>query len=118
MGGGWVDWGGEGHGCVEGCPIHASTCMCTHTHKHTHTHTHMHIHVVNMINMNASMGQPFAISIHVYMSVHACASMHMHVHMCGDTTMPPDTPTHLSLPRAAGSPKHQNSINLELIKIF
>ena len=32
--------------------------------------------------------------------------------------MPPDTPTHLPLPRAAGSPKHQNSISLELIKIF
>ena len=63
--------------------------------------------------------QPFAISIHVYMCVHACVYMHMHVHMCGDTPMPPDThPPTCSLPRAAGSPKDQNSISLELIKII
>ena len=62
--------------------------------------------------------RPFAI---LYMCVCACACMH--VHACGDTTpcpqIPPDTPPPTCpLPRAAGSPKHQISITLELIEII
>ena len=67
--------------------------------------------------------QPFAISIHVYMCVCACACMRVHVHVWGDTppcpqmplTPPPPT---CPLPRAAGSPKQQNSISPELIEII
>ena len=48
-----------------------------------------------------------------------CAYVHMHVYLCGGhpPTTPhphPSTPT----PRGAGSPKHQNSISLELIEII
>ena len=46
--------------------------------------------------------------------------MHVCVHMCGGT--PPNHPlppyTHPPTPRATGSPNHQNSISLELIKII
>ena len=50
----------------------------------------------------------------------ACACKHVHVHVCGDTRpcpqMPP--PPTCPLPRATGSPKHQNSISPELIEII
>ena len=63
--------------------------------------------------------QPFAISVHV--CVHAC--MHVHacvcVYMCRGTPHPSiPTSTHPPPPRAAGSPKHPNSISLELIEIL
>ena len=78
-----------------------------------HVHMHAHMHVVSMINMDASMS--VAICKFLYMYTCVC----MHVHMCGDTVtctqMPPPT---CPLPRAAGSPKHQNSISLELIEII
>ena len=51
------------------------------------------------------------------MRVCAC----VHVHMCEGhpSNHPPPTSTHTPpTPRAAGSPKHQNSISLELIKII
>ena len=51
--------------------------------------------------------------------VRACACMCMHVHMCGDNPYPPDPqPPTCPLSRATGSPKHQNSITLELIEII
>ena len=91
--------------------------LCTCMYAHTHTPTCM----LNMINIDASMLTAicnFYTCIHV--CVHVC--MHVHVHMCRDIphaskclqTPPPTCP----LPRTAGNPKHQNSISLELIKIF
>ena len=60
---------------------------------------------------------PFAISIHVYMCVHVCVCVH--VHMCGDTPHGPrQPPPACPIPRATGSPKYQNSMSLELIKII
>ena len=59
-----------------------------------------------------------------YICIHVCACVCMHAHGCGDTTHAhPDAlrhrPTRPSpIPRAAGSPKHQNSISLELIEIM
>ena len=103
-GGGWVDGGGGGHGCVGGCPMHA--CM------HTHTHTHMHMHVKHA--KHAKHG-----CLHVgghlqFLYMYKCAC----VCMCVETPpMPPDAPpSTCPLPRAAGSPKHQNSISPELIE--
>ena len=86
-------WGGVP--CMHEC-MHACTCM------------------LNMLNMDASMLAAICNSIHV------CVCMCMHAHACGDTpTMPPDTPSPTCpLPRAAGSPKHQISITLELIEII
>ena len=56
---------------------------------------------------------------HACMHIDAHTYMCMHVHMCGDI---PHAPRHPSptcpLPRVAVSTKHQNSISLELIKIF
>ena len=92
---------------------------CTYTHTHMCTHTHTRTCMLNMLNMDAFMLVAFAIP---YMCVCACACVRMCVHACGDTPMPPDTPRHppptCPLPRAAGSPKHQISITLELIKII
>ena len=85
-------WGGGGYGYVGEYPMHAHMYAC------------MHARMLNMLNMDASMLAAIAISIHVYM----CMCVHMHVR----------TPTHLSLPRAAGSPKQQNSISPELIEII
>ena len=66
--------------------------------------------------------RPFAISIHVYMCVCVCACMHVHVCVGGTPPDAPRCPWHppptCPLPRAAGSPKQQNSISPELIEII
>ena len=92
------------------------TYACTRTDAHTHACTCM----LNMLNMDASMLAAICNSIHVCVCVcvcaHACACMWGHP-PCPQ--IPPDTPPPTCpLPRAAGSPKHQISITLELIKIF
>ena len=52
------------------------------------------------------------------MCVHACVCMH--VHMCRVHSQPPPTTPYIHTPtptpRAAGSPKHQNSISPQLIE--
>ena len=104
-------WGGWMRvGVVRGC----TPPMCTHMHVHAHTHAY---DIIGNSQGFPQWGQPFAWNYHVYhacvcMRVHAC--MHMHVHMCGGH--PPTTPTPIL--RTAGSPKHQNSISLELIEII
>ena len=97
-------WGGVSHACM-----------------HTCTHMHAHICMLNMLNMDASMSAAicnFYTCINVCVCV--CMCMHMHVHVCGNTCpcpqMPP--PSTCPLPRAAGNPKHQNSISPELIEII
>ena len=56
------------------------------------------------------------------MCVCACACMRVHVRVWGDTPHAPRCPWHppstCPLPRAAGSPKQQNSISPELIEII
>ena len=103
-GGRWVDGGGGMYGCVGGV-----TCM--------HSRMHACTCMLNMLNMDASM------LVAICNSKHVCVCMCMHVHACGDTPpypqIPPDTPPpYCPLPRAAGSPKHQISITLELIEII
>ena len=101
-GGRWVDGGGDGYGCVGGCPMH--------THMHMHAHTHMHVkHVVNMVNMDASMSAAICnfytcINVYVCMCGHACAC----ACVGGHPPMPPDAllPT-CPLPRAAQNTKIQ-----------
>ena len=95
----WVD--------MWGCPMyfaHAYMYACT------HTCTCM----LNMINMDASM---LAAICNFYKCIHVPVCMYMHAHACayvwGHTPIPPDAPIPTCpLPRAAGSPKHQNSISL------
>ena len=113
-GGRWVDGGGVRYGCVGGV-------LCTHACMHMQRHTHTSM--LNMINMDASMLVAICnFYTCIYVRVHVCACMCMHVCACGNTphaprcpqTPPPTCP----LPRATGSPNHQNSISLELIEIF
>ena len=110
---------GVGGGCiwvgvVRGCP-------------HTHAHACMHMCMYDIIGNSQGFpqwGRPLAWDYHVY---HACMCMRvracMHAHACAHvwghppTTLHPHWPTPPP-PRAAGSPNHQNSITLELIKII
>ena len=105
---GWMGVGG--YGCVEGCPMHA------HMHMHVHTCMHACTCMLNMLNIDASM---LAAICNFYTCIYVCVCMCVHACACGDTPHasrhpPPTCP----LPRAAGSPKHQNSISPELIKII
>ena len=112
-------WGGGGHGCVGGVTCtHAHTCMQTHTHMHARTHARTCM--LNMINMDASMLAAICnFYTCVYVRVHASTCMCMCVVTPPPPRSPPDTPPPTCpLPRATGSPKHQNSISLELIEIF
>ena len=110
--GGWMDGGG---GVVGGTP---HTCTCTHTHAH----------MLNMIisckwppPLGESLGIPYdVIRACACVCVHACACMCMCV---GGTLSPPPTPNHpppsTHPPPPGGTPRiSQNSIALELIKIF
>ena len=100
--GGWVDMGG---GWLGNAPthVHMHTCMCT------HAHTCM----VNMI-ISCKWQPPLGEFPMSYAYAHVC----IHVHMCGGTLLPP-SPTSNHPPPLRGIPKiSQNSIALELIKIF
>ena len=102
--GGW-GVGGWGEGWWEGTP-------------HPCAHTCMHARVYDIIGNSQGFpqwGRPFAWNYHLY---HVCVCVHACAHV-GYTHQPPPTTIHPSPhPRAAGSPKHQNSISLELIKII
>ena len=114
--GGWVDGGGGWLGVPP-----------THVHMHTYarTCTHTHARMVNMIisckwppPLGGIPGIPYdVICVCVCMHMHVC--MRMCVHMCGRhplTTPHSYSPTH---PPPGGTPGiSQNSIALELIKIF
>ena len=112
-GGRWVDGCQGVYGCGGRCLMH--------THMLTHAHTCMHACtcMLNMINMDASMS---AAICNFYTCIHVCVCMCMHVCVCGTPPMSPNAPRHppptYPIPRAAGSPKDQNSISLELIEIF
>ena len=97
----------------------------THVHMHAHTCIHTHVHTYDIIRNSQGFprwGLPFAIEIimfNVYMCMYVHACMCMCVHVCGGTPNHPPPPyTHPSTPRAAGSPKNQNSISPELIEII
>ena len=98
--------GGWGSGVVTGSP-----------HRRAHAHTCMHIW--HHMESPGFPQNPMGMAICMELSCLPC----MHVHVCGGTPQPhppspnphpPSPPT----PRATGSPKHQNSISLELIEIF
>ena len=95
----------------------------SHAHTHEHTCTCM-LNMINMLNMDASMLVAICL---FYTCIHKCTCMCMFMHACvcvyeGTPPMPPDGPRHppstCPLPRAAGSPKYQNSISPELIEII
>ena len=94
-------WGGGGYGCVGGVP-----CM------HMHACTHMHV-------KHAKHG-----CLHVgghlqFLYMYKCVCVHVHACVWGHPPCPQMPPTPICpLPRATGSPKHQNSITLERIEII
>ena len=105
-GGGWVDGGGSWHGCV------GVSHACTHAHACMHTRTCM----LNMLNMDASMSVAIC---NFSTCINVCVCMCVHAHVCGDTPHAPRCPPPTCpLPRAAVSPKHQNSVSPELIEII
>ena len=105
-------WMGVGVGMgVGGCPIHARTC--------THARTYMHVKHAKHAKHGCLHVSGHLQFLYMYkctcVCVHACACV------CGGVTtpMPRDAPPPTCpLPRAAGSPKHQNSISPELIEII
>ena len=109
-GGGWVD---GGSGWWEGAP---------HTCAHAHTCMHACSHTYDIIgNSQGFPKNPMEAAICMKLSclprMHVCACTWVHLHVCGGhppTTLHPHPPT----PTAAWSPKHQNSISLELIEII
>ena len=106
LGGGRGEW--MGVGVVRGC----TPPMCTHMCMHACAHDI----IGNSRDFPKSNGGSHLHEI-IMFTMHAC--MCMCVHVCGGTpqlTPHPHTPTRT--PRDAGSPKHQNSISLELIKII
>ena len=110
-------WGGGGYGCVGGCAMHA--LMHTHTYARRHARTCM-LNMLNMLNMDASMSAAIC-NFYTCINVRVCMCMHVHACACvwGHPPMPPDAPPPTCpLPRATGSPKHQNSISPELIEII
>ena len=110
-GGRWVDGGGGRYECVGGVPC---TCM------HMHACTHMHVkHAKHAKHGCLHAGGHLQFYTCVCVHVHACVCMCVHVGTPPCSQIPPDThPPTCPLPRAAGSPKHQISITLELIEII
>ena len=102
---GWLDGVG-----VRGCPTH--TCIGMHACRHVYD-------IIGNSQGFPQWGLPFAIEVimfNVYMCMCMCACMLVHV--CGTPPMP-HTPIYPpTTPRAAGSPKHQNSISLKPIEKF
>ena len=94
--------GGWGLGGGERVPLHMCTCMCMHD-------------IIGNSQGFPQWGLPFAIEI-IMFNVYMC----VHVHACACVWGAPPNHPHLihPPPRAAGSPKHRNSITLELIEII
>ena len=69
--------------------------------------------------MGAAICMKLSCLPHMHVRVCVCVHVHACAHVWG---APPNQPPPLSIhppsPRAAGSPKHQNSITLELIEII
>ena len=112
-GGGWVDGGWGGYGCVGGCPMHARMHMYVHT--CTHTHTCM-LNMLNMLNMDVSMS---AAICNFYTCINVCVCVCMHAHACVWGT-PPHAPrcppTHLPPRQSHREPKTQQGSHMALCR--
>ena len=89
----------------------------THAHACTHMHARTHMHVKHA--KHAKHGCLHVGSHLQFLYMYKCVCVCMHVHVCENTPHAPRCPPPTCpLPRAAGSPKHQNSISPELIEII
>ena len=112
--GGW-QMGGCGLGWAwvwGGCPMHG--------HTHAHACTHMHVkHAAHAKHGCLHVGGHLQ-----FLYMYKCVCVHVHACTCvcvyvGTPPMHPDAPpSTCPLPKATGSPKHQNSISPELIEII
>ena len=113
--------GGWGWGWAWVCGEMSHACTHAHACTRTHAHTYMHVkHVVNMINMDAFMLAAIC-NFYTCINVRVCVCVHAHACACvgGHPPYPQmRPPPTCPLPRAAGSPKDQNSISPELIEII
>ena len=100
MRGGWMGVWGSAHAHAHVC---THTCMCIWHHRES----------LGFPKSNGGSHLQLKLSCLTCICAYVC----MHMHMCGGTPQPPHTPIHAPS-RAAGSPKHKNSISLELIEIF
>ena len=124
-GGGWVDMGGGGWGVYGYCWgwLGGAPHTCGHAHAcmHAHACTCMRGKHDNFMQMATPIGFGEIPGI-PYDVIHVCACMCVCPYMCtcvDGILSPTPTPIHQTLlPRAAGSPKHQNSITLEIIEII
>ena len=91
----------------------------SHACTEAHACARMHMHVKHAKHGCLHAGGHLQFYTCVCVHVHACACMCVHVGTPPCPQIPPDTPPPTCpLPRAAGSPKHQISITLELIEII
>ena len=112
---GGLGLGGWGLGWWQGPP---HMCTCT----HMHTCTHMYDIIGNPRDFPKSNGGSHFMELSCLPCMHVCAWVCVCACMCMCVGAPPTTlhpqPPSQTTPRAAGSPKHQNSISLELIEII
>ena len=108
-----------------GVGVSMSVWGVSHARTHAHARARMHTHtcmlnMLNMLNMDASLLAAICNFIHVCVCVcvHARACVCMWGHPPCPQISPDAPPPTCPLPRAAGSPKHQISITLELIEII
>ena len=117
--GGW-QMGGWGWGLVWVCG--GVSHACTHAHICTHMHTHTHMHVKHAKHAKHGClhvgGHLQFLYMYKCVCVHVCACTCMCMCVGTPPHAPRCPPPTCPLTRAAGSPKHQNSISPELIKII
>ena len=110
---GWMGWGWVWVDGVWVCMGVWGDVPCTHTHMHVHTHMHIKHAKHGCLNVGGHLQ---------FLYMYKCACVHVHVCICicvgGHPHAPRCPPPTCPLPRAAGSPKHQNSISPELIEII
>ena len=107
MGGGWMGWG-----VVRGCTPPMCTYTCMHACACMHMRIWHHREFPGIPPMGAAICMKLSCLPHVHVRAYTC----VHVHACAHVWGAP--PNHPPPPRATESPKHQNSISLELIKII
>ena len=103
-------------GGVSHAHIHAH--ICTRMHARTHMHVKHANHAKHGCLHVSGHLQFLYMYTCVYVRVHTCTCVHVGGHPPMHPDAPDTPPPTCPLPRAAGSPKQQNSISPELIEII
>ena len=111
--------GGWGWEVVRGCIPPTCTCTCMHAHAPACMCVWHHREFPGIPPMGAAICMKLSCLPHA--RVHACMCVCACACACvwgAPPNHPPPPSSHTPTPRAAGSPKHQNSISLQLIEII